>query len=136
MHERSTMNRKNLMNLFNSETGFPNLGYGGQYPGGNSGYQGVAPQAILQGQGGGFGSAAPFNYGPYSGTPGYMPQGYPGSGFPPAGYGPPPFGPTGGYGYGINPLGAGLIGLGLGFLGGQIVNTPFKGPHKRYYYYL
>ena len=137
MHERSTMNRKNLLNLFNSGTGFPNLGDGGQFPGGNSGYQGYVQQTAFQGQGAGFGSGPPFNQGPYSGAPGYLPQGYPGPGYPPAGFGPPPpYGPSGGYGYGINPLGAGLIGLGLGFLGGQIVNTPFKGPHKRYYYYL
>ncbi|WP_315633682.1 hypothetical protein [Rossellomorea yichunensis] len=134
MYERRTIYRKNLMNLFNSGSGFPNLGtgYDGNPPGG---YQGYVPWESNQFQGGGFGGGPGYyNQGPYGSTSG--PQGFPPQGFPQPGYGPPPFGPAGGYGYGINPIGAGLIGLGLGFLGGQIVNTPFKGPHKRYYYYL
>ena len=136
MHERSMINRKYLLNLFNSGAGFPNLGYGGNFAGGGSVYQGYPPQSGFQGQGAGYGAGEPYNQGPYGVPPGYMPQGYPPTGFPQSGYGPPPYGPGGGYGYGLNPIGAGLIGLGLGFLGGQIVNTPFKGPHKRYYYYL
>ncbi|MFI8574153.1 hypothetical protein ACIGEL_00465 [Rossellomorea aquimaris] len=134
MYERRTIYRKNLMSLFNSGSGFPNLGtgYGGNPPGV---YQGYVPWEGNQGQGGGFGGGPGYyNQGPYGSTAG--PQGFPPPGFPQPGYGPPPFGPAGGYGYGINPIGAGLIGLGLGFLGGQIVNSPFKGPHKRYYYYL
>ncbi len=121
MHAWRNTHRKNLLNLMNSGSGFPNLG---------TGYEGVIPsvgnpygQSTVQGS---FYGQTP---------PGYSPQGYPPSGFPQQGYGPPPYAQPG-YGYGLNPLGAGLIGLGLGFLGGQIVNGPFKGPYKRYYYYL
>ncbi|MFC7783860.1 hypothetical protein ACFQWC_05080 [Rossellomorea sp. GCM10028870] len=127
MYERGTTDRKNLLNMFNSGSGFPNNGTGFNYGSGN-GYQGYGPWADYQDQVAGFGGYAPYS--------GYGPQGYPPPGFPQQGFGPSPYVPGSGYGYGINPIGAGLIGLGLGFLGGQIVNSPFKGPHKRYYYYL
>jgi hypothetical protein len=132
MYESGTIYRKNLLNMFNSGSGFPNNGTGFNSGSGN-GYQGYGPWAGYPGQVTGFGG-----YAPYSSPQGYGPQGYPPPppGFPQQGFGPPPYVPGSGYGYGINPIGAGLIGLGLGFLGGQIVNTPFKGPHKRYYYYL
>ncbi|MCA0148120.1 hypothetical protein LCD52_04850 [Rossellomorea vietnamensis] len=122
MYERSTIYRKNLMPFFNSGS-FPNLGKGGDYLSGAQGYGPVGAQNT------------PYFQGPYATPQVYGPQGYPPQGYPQAGFGPVPYGPAGGYGYGINPIGAGLIGLGLGFLGGQLVNTPFKGPHKRYYYY-
>ena len=126
MYERRTMNRKNIMTLFN-QSGLPNLMSDGNF---NSGSQ--VPGAW----GGAQGQVPPYNQVAYGNPPMYGQQVYPPSGYQQAGYGPPPYGPIGGYG--INPLGAGLIGLGLGFLGGQIVNTPFpfKGPHKRYYYYM
>ncbi|MCA1062855.1 hypothetical protein QTG56_15630 [Rossellomorea sp. AcN35-11] len=137
MYERRNIQRKNLLSLLTSTNGLPNLGtgYDNSLP---NGYLGSMPP--LGGQGGNSPVAAYNQFPSATNTVGYGQQGYPPPpGFPQAGYGPPPYGPAGGYGFGINPLGAGLIGLGIGFLGGQIVNSPFKGfkgPYKRCFYYL
>ncbi|MFD1737514.1 hypothetical protein ACFSCX_13220 [Bacillus salitolerans] len=98
--------------LVDQRFGYPGPGVGGYGPG--AGYGGYGYPGTGVGPYGGYGYPGP-GYGPF---PGY---GYPG------GYGAGPLG---------SPLGAGLLGLGLGFLGGELLEGPHRPPHhhhKRFY---